>query len=912
MEKRNKLISFTLVLVIIFITIYVVLINKGEALSKKYVTFVDGFDNTMLSKDYLKEGKEILPPIVPKREDMLFIGWYEGENKISDFTAINKNLNLVAKYALDVNNNGIPDNEDTYHKVIFYDTVSKEIIDEVKVLTLMDVKAPKIKSYLNKVFTGWSKSLENITEDTTIEALYKYNKDSGSKSDSTFKEVDTERPSKPIITARDNYIRGTWTNKTVILDFESSDNVTPANKLIYEYTTSPSYKDSWKEISNPYVIENDRYNNIYVRAIDEAGNISDNSDFFQVKVDKTPPSKPVIINSSNQNVTNKDVTVTFTSSDARSGISHYEYSYDNKVFTKINDESLVFTENQKKNIYIRAVDNAGNKSASTSTLINIDKDVIKVTKVLNNGKETPAKDTFVLKRPRITVTAKEGLSDLRYIWTTSLDKPSDNDININANVVSDDNVNFVNYPQNITDFTSKPNGLYYLWYRAEDSLGNVIYYRTNSFLLDNKAPKKPTITAEDNYVSGTWTKDTVTLTFDTTDNYSENLIYEYNTSPVHHPDAWRVVPKIMVFDQNVHNNVYVRAIDEAGNISDYAGPFNVKVDKTIPKVPKVDLFGYESGTITKDNVTLKPYGSLELNNDGAQIANESKIKYQYKYLNEEEWKDYSSLIFKESIDTKIFFRTIDEAGNASDKTKAIHIIVDKIKPTGEVTYTKVGKGNVLATLEISEEIKQLDGWDSIGNNIYTKLYFENITEEIKFEDLAGNIGFVNIEINNINPGVINTTYNTKEKSRYVNVTIEFNEPVRIKSDGLWIPSTVSLYSNKWTTTYIKNISSEINFENKFGKKSSTNIEINNIDRTLNKAKITQELSSDKKSVVVTLTSDEPLATVKSLKGNWSKQDDEGYVWTKTYTKNTLDAVTYVDIAGNIRISNIIITNLRWF
>lgn len=71
---------------------------------------------------------------------------------------------------------------------------------------------------------------------------------------------------------------------------------------------------------------------IYAEAMDQYGNVVTASLRID-NIDKVPPTKPVITNSSGGSLTNKDVDITVKSEDTLSGISHYEWFNNGKWTT---------------------------------------------------------------------------------------------------------------------------------------------------------------------------------------------------------------------------------------------------------------------------------------------------------------------------------------------------------------------------------------------------------------------------------------------------------------------------------------------------------------------------------------------------------------------------------------------------
>ncbi|MDF2866477.1 MAG: hypothetical protein K0R72_1295 [Clostridia bacterium] len=100
-------------------------------------------------------------------------------------------------------------------------------------------------------------------------------------------------------------------------------------------------------------------------------------------------------------------------------------------------------------------------------------------------------------------------------------------------------------------------GTYYLWIKAEDSIGNSVITKSNAFLIDNTAPIAPTpviTSATGSYNPGQVITVSITYSADT-------VIKEYSTDGVN----WNIyITSVQVTD---NCTVYARGKDAAGNQS---------------------------------------------------------------------------------------------------------------------------------------------------------------------------------------------------------------------------------------------------------------------------------------------------------------------------------------------------------
>ncbi|MBQ9019393.1 MAG: type II secretion system protein [Bacilli bacterium] len=111
---------------------------------------------------------------------------------------------------------------------------------------------------------------------------------------------------------------------------------------------------------------------------------------FDMKIDRTAPTKPTITNPSGGNWTNKNFALTLASTDAISGINNCYYTYSSSATATGSDDSTQwkkssgtviskgfetsdFSAERNQDVYLKICDKAGNCSDKNSTRIRIDK-----------------------------------------------------------------------------------------------------------------------------------------------------------------------------------------------------------------------------------------------------------------------------------------------------------------------------------------------------------------------------------------------------------------------------------------------------------------------------------------------------------------------------------------------------------
>ena len=104
-----------------------------------------------------------------------------------------------------------------------------------------------------------------------------------------------------------------------------------------------------------------------------------NTTLYAYYVDEEKPTL-TLTNSSNENWTNKDVTITLNGADSGSGIKEYQlkYSGSSNAWKKTTAPKDTWGAERNETVYYRVVDNAGNESDEVSTSIKIDKTAPKI------------------------------------------------------------------------------------------------------------------------------------------------------------------------------------------------------------------------------------------------------------------------------------------------------------------------------------------------------------------------------------------------------------------------------------------------------------------------------------------------------------------------------------------------------
>ena len=232
--------------------------------------------------------------------------------------------------------------------------------------------------------------------------------------------------------------------------------------------------------------------------------------------------------------------------------------------------------------------------------------------------------------------------------------------------------------------------------------------------------------------------------------------------------------------------------------------------------------------------------------------------------------------------------------------------VDTIPPEIEVknSITTPTNQNVTVTITANEKIQEVEGWTlSDGKTILTKEYTENGEETVEVKDLAGNKTIANVKVDNIDkvsPTVTVKNSITTPTNQNVTVTITANEEIQ-EVEG-W---TLGNDKKTLTKTYSENKTETVIVKDLAGNTTTTQIVVNNIDKTVPKATIKYStVNPTNQNVTVTIISDEEIQAVEGWKLDSSKK-----ILTKEYAENGEETVEIKDLAGNKTTVNVKVANI---
>ena len=270
-------------------------------------------------------------------------------------------------------------------------------------------------------------------------------------------KLDKTGPTTPSIT---NPTNGRWVNTNVSLSLSSTDAIIGMGEYYYSYIESAAINGQdattqWVNLNGgtdktsfttEEVWTSNMDRNVYIRSCDKLANCSDVSN-TRIKIDKTKPEAPTIVNSSNGNWVRDNVTLDLSAEDTAeglttcAGIGEYYYTYNAGATGNGSDASTQWVKLSKgtdkdsfttdpwtveennffnKTTYVRVCDKAGNCSNASHTDIKMDK-------------VPPAKPTISnpdgnkwTRGLTMTIKSSDAHSGIKtYQYTYSADAPSD-------------------------------------------------------------------------------------------------------------------------------------------------------------------------------------------------------------------------------------------------------------------------------------------------------------------------------------------------------------------------------------------------------------------------------------------------------------------------------------------------------
>lgn len=443
--------------------------------------------------------------------------------------------------------------------------------------------------------------------------------------------VDVTPPSAVEVVMREDGMSGTiytsgWTNHDIYQIFHATDDDGGSGLKGYEYSleNQPNNNGSWTLIHGSYITQKELLENlgtasldfnqtVYVRAVDNHDNRGPVAS-YTLSVDQTPPSC-----TSSGGVENwvKEQTISGSCSDTGSGCVgdiHFEIPNTSNDFMSPGD------------IY----DIAGNKTTCPSVSVKVDKEPPSEVVVSFNG----GGNTCSFKNDYdIRLSATDSHSGMAY-YEVDVNEDGQSDFTSDGHFV----------PEN--GFSS-----HNVSFRAVDQAGNRGPWSSGVHI--HQDTEKPVMTevrlsTEDggSYTSGTWTNKRVKITGIASDNIRVQG-YLYSTDQV----TWNPLND-SVFFENINTTIYVKAVDQASNVSDNQKEVVISSDTTPPTI----IVSEESSSHMKFVIDDVHFSSLSLTVSKDSVVDDSKTVSNHT-------SKEISVSFDDAGDWTVHVVAVDIAGN---------------------------------------------------------------------------------------------------------------------------------------------------------------------------------------------------------------------------------------------------------
>ena len=195
---------------------------------------------------------------------------------------------------------------------------------------------------------------------------------------------------------------------------------------------------------------------------------------------------------------------------------------------------------------------------------------------------------------------------------------------------------------------------------------------------------------------------------------------------------------------------------------------NLNIDRTNPKIELVSInnsnAGYEIYANKTHIITIKIKITDKNLKDVILDKDHVKIKINDEYVNDIGIKssriqdivdggiyqiELSNLEGNGNLKVDIIEGTAVDDGELKSEVLSIdtNITIDNIAPNVEFIEDKISDGKVNAIINLSEKVKEFDGWNFSDDKLKAEKEFtNNISYELPIEDYAGNKTIVNVDI----------------------------------------------------------------------------------------------------------------------------------------------------------------------
>lgn len=367
---------------------------------------------------------------------------------------------------------------------------------------------------------------------------------------------DTVAPETKLLIDKNDQLRN-WYNKQVTVSFVTDDPSTSVGIGHTFYSDNYSNDERWKEYEgNDILFQNEGNYSITYYSIDKGGN-TEGLKTSAIGIDLSSPSTTANI-SNDVEVENgwykSDIDVELSANDNDgSGISKIKYSLDDGTTFNDYSEKITISSEGIHTLKYYAEDKAGNIEEVKSKTVKIDK---------------TAPDTLGVTSG-ILGSEKWYKSDVNVELRASDNIPGENKITTYYKIN-----NAADYTKYTDIFNLSNNGVYTISFYSEDEAGNKENPQEIEIKIDKTEPEIMAMLSVggNQYITGTWTNQNVTVTFDCSDTFSG---VNEKSDPV------------IVTEEGSNKTVTGACVDKAGNKNSKEID-GINIDKTKPEITYID------------------------------------------------------------------------------------------------------------------------------------------------------------------------------------------------------------------------------------------------------------------------------------------------------------------------------------
>lgn len=363
---------------------------------------------------------------------------------------------------------------------------------------------------------------------------------------------------------------------------------------------------------------------------------------------------------------------------------------------------------------------------------------------------------YNLERPYENVNLKVNVSDnsevdlssLKYIWTESSDKPSDDD----------ENWNLFN---NGDIISSLPNvsGRYYLYVTAKDINDNTADSKVGPFIIDNDYPSVPEVDFN-GYELGQWTKESIVITLNSVDNTSNIKKYQYQLD---NDGNWiDIIGNQLTLTGNYNSVIKFRSVDELEHASDETINYTIKEDI---EAPIITLKGDNPLTFNRNLFAKYEDPGYELNDN---FTPNNQLKVTVTGIKEVDMLQVGEY--------KIVYTVTDLAGNTSSVTRTVRII-ESVKPVIVLNNPLYTDPFVKLNVNVDKYIEYgATAIDCIDGNIFN---CTDLTDQIQ---ISGYVDTTRLGTYHITYTVTDWSGNTSSVTRTIKVVDEVKPTITLSNN----------------------------------------------------------------------------------------------------------------------------------